>query len=193
MKLGAVVSLLLVTGALAHFIADYVHYQWGLAVSFISIGTGFVSLLNMFLWHLPLIRYMYEFPDMRGTFEGVLTYSFRDANNVEQTGEMPTKREISQNGYSVFIRTTVLKADFTTSSISTACEANVIVEDDNTVKLEFTYNNEGDPLQGFPTHQGTEILRFNKKEGTLIGHYYTNRLPFQTKGIINLRQSLNTK
>jgi hypothetical protein len=69
----------------------------------------------------------------------------------------------------------------------------ILVEDKNTVQLTFTYKNEGDPSQNFAPHHGTEILRYNKENGTIIGHYYTNRIPFQTKGNISLCKSLNTK
>jgi hypothetical protein len=193
MKLGAVVSTLLLIGVLAHAVADFINFKYGIAVSFIAVGTAVFAALNLALWHCPIIRYMYEFPDMRGTYEGSLQFSYRDENNVSQSGTMRVMREVDQSGYGVFFRTTFYKEDGTISSVSTTHEVEILVEDKNTVQLTFTYKNEGDPTQNFAPHHGTEVLRYNKKAGTIIGHYYTNRIPFQTKGTIELRKTINTK
>jgi hypothetical protein len=193
MKLGAVVSVLLLSGALAHTVADFLDFKYNIAISFISIGSAMFALLNFVLWHWPFIISMYEFPDMRGNYEGTLQYCYRDDNNVSQSGTMRVMREVDQSGYGVFFRTTFYKEDGTVSSVSTAHEVDILVEDKNTVQLTFTYKNEGDPTQNFAPHHGTEVLRYNKKAGTIIGHYYTNRIPFQTKGTIELRKTINTK
>lgn len=193
MKIGAVVSVLLLSGVLAHTVADFLDFKYNIAISFISIGTAMFALLNLALWHWPIICSMYEFPDMRGNYEGTLQYSYRDENNETKTGDMKVLREVDQNGYGVFFRTTFYKADGSISSVSTAHEVDILVEDNNTVQLTFTYKNEGDPAQNFAPHHGTEILRYNKENGTIIGHYYTNRIPFQTKGNISLRKSLKNK
>jgi hypothetical protein len=193
MKLGAVISVLLLSGVLANTVADYLQLQFNIVLSFISIGTAMFGLLNLVLWHWPIICYMYEFPDMRGKYEGTLQYSYRDEKNITQNGEMKVLRDVDQNGYGVFFRTTFYKPDGSISSISTAHEVDVFVEDSNTVQLTFTYKNEGDPAQNFAPHHGTEVLRFNKEHGTITGHYYTNRIPFQTKGSISLSKSIKTK
>lgn len=186
MKSGAVVSILLLTGVVAHFVADQLALRTGLVVSFVAIGTLFFGLLNAYLWHLPLIKYCYDFPDMRGSYSGKIISTYRNDKNELITQEYRTERVISQNGYEVVIKTRVMKPDGTISSTSVGHEANVFLEDDHTVKLEFTFKNEGDALQGFPPHEGTEVLRYSKKDGAIEGYYYTNRLPYQTNGKIYL-------
>ena len=48
--------------------------------------------------------------------------------------------------------------------------------------------NEGDSGQGFSPHYGTETLKLiqKDKEKFLVGRYYTERLPYGTKGKIEV-------
>jgi len=189
MKTGAAISLTLMLGIAAHFIADCFQFYGSIAISFIAITTLLLGLLNSYLWSYPLVKTLYEFPDMRGTYEGTLEYRYRNELNEEQTGTLNTIRIISQNGSGLFIRSIFKKADGEISSESTARNVEVIKEDAETVKLIFHYHNEGSTQQGFGPHDGTEILRFNNSKGvkSISGIYYTNRTPFQTKGTLKLK------
>jgi hypothetical protein len=57
--------------------------------------------------------------------------------------------------------------------------------EDGHYMLIYNYLNNGDGSQGFSPHYGTEVIKFIKKENGdqyLSGKYYTERLPYQTKG-----------
>lgn len=193
MKTGAAVSFLLMVGVLAHLVSDYLQFYGAITVSFITIGTLALTIFNMWLWNKPIISKLYQYPDMRGVYEGTKKYYYRNELNELVKGELKAKREIFQNGSGLFIRSTVFKPDGEVSSISTAQQVEVSREDDTTIQLIFHYRNEGSVEQGFPPHEGTEILRFTNNEGikSITGKYYTNRTPFQTQGTIILQKTTN--
>ena len=188
MKQGAAISILLIIGVGSMALTNFLKLHFGIGLSFIAIGTFLITIMNAYLWYCPLVIFLYEYPDMRGSYEGTLKYSYRDDKGQEKVGELKALREISQSGSGLFIRSTVYKANGEVSSMSTADNVELVKEDENTIKLTFHYRNEGSPEQNFPPHDGTEILRFTNKNGqkTLSGNYYTNRLPFQTNGKISL-------
>lgn len=188
MKTGAVVSFLLVVGVLAHFVSDYFQFYGVITVSFITLGTLALTIFNLWLWNKPIISSMYEYPDMSGIYEGTINYVYQDASGKIMTGSSIAQREISQNGSGLFIRSTIYQPNGEVSSVSTSHHVELNKEGPKSIKLIFHFHNEGSATQGYPSHDGTEILRFTSDNGKkhLSGSYYTNRVPYQTKGTIDL-------
>ncbi len=57
-------------------------------------------------------------------------------------------------------------------------------KDQQHIQILYHYTNEGNPNENLDKHSGTAILKVIKKDNdfTLKGNYYTNRLPFPTRG-----------
>ena len=85
------------------------------------------------------------------------------------------------------------KTDGEISSKSTSIEASIVKEKDGTYSLIYNYLNEGNLEFDFSLHYGTEVLKLVKNDSkvNLVGKYYTERLPFQTKGRIQLEHKSN--
>lgn len=192
MKQGAAVSLLLFFGVLAHWAADWLNFYGSIAVSFISIGTILLTVINTYLWSWPILRSLYEFPDMRGTYEGHIKHFYYNDHHQRFEGTNKTIRIISQNGSGLHITSIIYDDEGNESSRSTADHVEIVKENEYTTRLTFHFKNEGNSLRGFPPHLGTEVLRFTKTKDQIIltGEYYTNRTPYQTKGKIQLSKSL---
>lgn len=135
-------------------------------------------------WHCWLFRWMFWIDDFRGTYKGKLVY-FRNEDGEKHTGELEHTKTINQTGSRITITSFTKREDGSHSSTST--NKGIFVEpteDQQHFRVIYTYFNEGSTEQGFPCHYGTEIIKFikNGKEKALSGGYFTNRLPFQTKG-----------
>jgi len=81
------------------------------------------------------------------------------------------------------------KKDGSISSKSSSIEASIVKEKDGTFSLLYNYLNEGNFELNFCPHYGTEVLKLveNGEGKHLVGKYYTERIPFQTKGKIDLK------
>lgn len=176
--------------ALALFAANkYVLAHWGVSFSVFAIIGGLLGFVNSYLWNVKPFSWMYSVPDFSGRYEGTLLYEFRTEKCEVITDTLQHIKVIVQNGSDVVINSWTKKKDGTMSSKSTSIEASIVKEKDGTFSIIFNYLNEGNFELGFAPHYGTEILRLveNGEGKHLVGKYYTERLPYQTKGKIDLR------
>lgn len=176
--------------ALALFAANkYVLAHWGVSFSVFAIIGGLFGFVNSYLWNVKPFSWMYSVPDFSGRYEGTLLYEFRNEKCEVVSDTLQHIKVIVQNGSDVVISSWTKKKDGTMSSKSTSIEASIVKEKDGTFSIIFNYLNEGNFELGFAPHYGTEILRLVEKgDGKhLVGKYYTERLPFQTKGKIDLK------
>jgi hypothetical protein len=96
---------------------------------------------------------------------------------------------IVQNGSDIVINSWTKKNDGSISSKSTSIEASIVKEKDGTFSIIYNYLNDGNFELNFSPHYGTEVLKLleNNEGRHLVGKYYTERMPFQTKGKIDLK------
>lgn len=163
----------------------YTKENYGLSISILGILSIFIWIVTEYLWCYWPFRFLFWIDDFSGRYEGKLVYQRRDENCHKLTGERAHIKVIKQTGSKIHITTFTKKKDGTNSSRSTSKGCYVeCTEDGQHFQIIYTYFNEGSTEQEFPCHYGTEIIKFikNRKEKTLSGGYFTNRLPFQTKG-----------
>lgn len=155
-----------------------------LSMAVFSIVTIALIAIDKYLWRMFPFKYLFKIPDLRGTYEGVLRYKFRDDNCTIQTGELRHLKKIHQTGSTLVIKSSTYKSDGELSSPSESIDVVVQENKDGSYKLIYTYLNDGSREQGFPPHYGTETVDFIEKgkEAFLEGDYYTNRVPIQTRG-----------
>jgi hypothetical protein len=180
------ISVLLV---LALYAANkYVNNHWGISISIIGIVSGIFALINKWLWNIKPFCWMYSVPDFSGRYQGTLLYMFRNEKNEIVSDSIEHIKLITQNGSDIVISSWTKETNGTISSKSTSIEASIVKEKDGTFSLIYNYLNEGNFEPGFCPHYGTEILKLieNDSGKRLVGKYYTERLPYQTKGKIDL-------
>lgn len=176
--------------ALALFVANkYVLLHWGISFSVFAIIGAFFGFVNSYLWNVTPFSWMYSVPDFSGRYEGTLLYEFRNEKCEVVSDTLDHIKVIVQNGSDVVINSWTKKKDGTMSSKSTSIDASIVKEKDGTFSILFNYLNEGNFELGFAPHYGTEVLRIveNGEGKHLVGKYYTERLPYQTKGKIDLK------
>ena len=166
----------------------YVNNHWGISISIIGIVSGIFALINKWLWNIKPFFWMYSVPDFSGRYQGTLIYMFRNEKNEIVSDSMEHIKVITQNGSDIIISSWTKETYGTISSKSTSIEASIVKEKDGTFSLIYNYLNEGNFEPGFCPHYGTEILKLleNGSGKRLVGRYYTERLPYQTKGKIDL-------
>jgi len=171
----------------------FINTHWGISISVFAVIGGLLGIVNNFLWNVRPFSWMYSVPDFSGRYEGTLLYEFRNEKCEVISETLGHIKVIVQNGSDVVINSWTKKKDGTMSSKSTSIEASIVKEKDGTFSIIFNYLNEGNFELGFAPHYGTEILRLVKNgDGKhLIGKYYTERLPYQTKGKIDLKFNNN--
>jgi hypothetical protein len=167
----------------------FISTHWGLSISVFAVIGGLFGIVNNFLWNVRPFSWMYSIPDFSGRYEGILLNEFRNEKCEIVSDTLEHIKVIAQNGSDVVINSWTKKKDGTMSSKSTSIEASVVKGKDDTFSIIFNYLNEGNSELGFSPHYGTEVLRLVKNgDGKhLIGKYYTERLPYQTKGKIDLK------
>jgi hypothetical protein len=192
-KQGMIIPIVGIATLLTSFISHFVNSKWGIALSAFALAGGIFTVIDAWLWCIWPIKYLYQLKDFRGTYNGVLMYERRDEDGKLVTGTLQHKKILTQNGSGVAIRSITYKPDGTVSSESISDIEHIAVEKDGSFKLIYTYLNIGNIGSGFPPHYGTEVLTFSESNGMreLSGHYYTNRLPTQTRGEINVKSEKN--
>lgn len=132
---------------------------------------------------------MYNVPDFSGRYEGTLYYEFRNEKCEVISGLLEHIKVVIQNGSDVVINSWTKQKDGAMSSKSTSIEASIVKEKDGTYSLIYNYLNDGNFELGFSPHYGTEVLKLieNGEGKHLVGKYYTERLPFQTRGKLDLK------
>ena len=132
---------------------------------------------------------MYNVPDFSGRYEGMLYYEFRNEKCEVVSGMLEHIKVVTQNGSDVVINSWTKQQNGAMSSKSTSIEASIVKEKDGTFSLIYNYLNDGNFELGFSPHYGTEVLKLieNGEGKYLVGKYYTERLPFQTRGKLDLK------
>jgi hypothetical protein len=167
----------------------YVSHQWGASFSVFALLTGFFTLINQYFWNVRPFSWLYSVPDFSGRYEGTLQYQYRNDKAKVITGTLEHIKVIHQNGSDIVIHSWTKKPDGTGSSKSISIQASIVRELDGTFIIIFNYLNKGSSNQGFPPHYGTEVLKpiIQGNKIAIVGEYYTQRLPYQTKGNIDLK------
>lgn len=185
------ITFIIILGLLLTLTNKYISSHWGATFSVFAIASGLLAFINSYLWHIPPFSWLYSIPDLRGKYEGELSYEFRNENNEIITGALKHVKTIHQNGSHIVINTQTMRTDGLPSSQSQSQEASIVKGVDGQFSIVLTYLNKGDSPQKFSPHYGTEVLEIQKNKDQIIlsGVYYTNRQPFQTKGKISVTQT----
>lgn len=188
LKPTAVIFICVLLGVALFAANNYINSHWGMSVSVFAVIGGIFGFVNTYLWNVRPFSWMYTVPDFSGRYEGTLTYEFRDEKCAVVTDTLGHIKVVVQNGSDVVINSWTKKKDGTTSSKSTSIEASIVPEKDGTFSLIYNYLNDGNSELGFHPHYGTEIMKLieNGEGKHLVGKYYTERMPFQTKGKLDL-------
>lgn len=176
---------LIILFVLAIGLLYYAKENYALSISILGVLSIIIWLVTEFLWHYWPFKYLFWIDDFSGRYEGKLVYQRRDENCQKQTGELAHIKIIKQTGSKIHITSFTKKPDGTQSSSSNSKGCYVECTDDGQhFQIIYTYLNNGSVEQDFSCHYGTEIIKFIKidKAKILSGSYFTNRLPFQTKG-----------
>lgn len=188
LKPGAFIFICVLLGLSLFAANKFINSNWGISFSVFAFIGGAFSIINRYLWNLKPFSFMYSVPDFSGRYEGSLLYEYRNEKSEVVSDTLQHIKVISQNGSDIVINSWTKKKDGTLSSKSTSIEASIVKEKDGTFSIIYNFRNEGNFETGYPPHYGTEILQLieNGKGKHLVGRYYTERLPYQTKGKIDL-------
>lgn len=189
LKPGAFIFICVVLGISLIFANKYINNHWGISVSTFALISGLFGLINSYLWNIKPFCWMYFVPDFSGRYEGTLLYEFRNEKCEIVSDKLEHIKVIAQNGSGIVINSWTKKKNGEISSKSTSIEASIVKEKDGTFSLIYNYLNEGNFELGFSPHYGTEVMKLVENENSkhLVGKYYTERMPFQTKGKIDLK------
>ena len=178
-KPGVLVALVSILG-ISIFLAKI---HWGLSVSLLSVVSGILIFIDKKLWNKRPFSEVFWVDDFSGRYEGELEYTYRDENCVEQKGRLKHVKVIHQTGSRVSVFSFTIKKD---GSPSTKSEnQGMFVKKTNGDKhFELTFNYLNDGNEALTTHYGTDVIKFIRKgdDKILSGKYFTERLPFQTRG-----------
>ena len=153
----------------------------------ILIGLIFI-LIDKFLWNTKMFSWLFWVEDFSGKYEGKIEYQFMDKNKHLKKGEKRQLKIIKQTGSEIVISTYTYDEDRKLSSPSV--NSSMYVEKtkgNDEYNIIYNYLNEGSPLKKkVNTHYGTEILKFKnvRKEKSISGRYFTERDPYQSKGLL---------
>jgi len=189
LKPSAFIFICVVLGVSLIAANNYINSHWGISISVFAVIGSLFGLINNYLWNIRPFRWMYNVPDFSGRYEGTLFYEFRNENCEVVSGRLEHIKVVAQNGSDVVISSWTKQKDGAMSSKSTSIEASIKKENDGNFSLIYNYLNDGNFELGFAPHYGTEVLKLieNGEGNHLVGKYYTERLPFQTKGRIDLK------
>lgn len=157
----------------------------GISVSILAVIGIILFLIDEYLWKIKPFSLLYWIEDFSGRYEGFLEYEYRDEKCNLKTGKLKHIKVISQTGSKicVFSFTKLENGDSSSMSQNKGMFVEKL-EDGKHYQLMYNYLNEGNLELNFPPHYGTEIIKFIKIENIkhISGKYFTNRLPFQTRG-----------
>jgi len=189
LKPSAFIFICVVLGVSLIAANNYINSHWGISVSVFAVIGGLFGIINSYLWNKKPFCWMYSVPDFSGRYEGKLYYEFRNEKCEVVSGMLEHIKVVTQNGSDVVINSWTKQKDGAMSSKSTSIEASIVKEKDGTFTLIYNYLNDGNPKLGFSPHYGTEVLKLieNGEGKHFVGKYYTERLPFQTRGKLDLK------
>ena len=184
------ISLLVFLGILIYLAKEH----WGISVSIIAIISTLLFIIDKWLWKTKIFSKMFWIDDFSGTYEGQLEFEFKDSHCKTQKGILTHKKVIHQTGSRIKIYSFSINEDGTQSSVSENIDISVKKLDGKQFQFIYSYLNNGN--SSLTPHFGTEIIKFIVKgdEKYLSGRYFTERLPYQTKGkFIDLRWVSNSQ
>lgn len=189
LKPSAFIFICVVLGVSLIAANNYINSHWGISVSVFAVIGALFGIINSYLWNKKPFYWMYNVPDFSGRYEGTLYYEFRNEKCEVVSGMLEHIKVVTQNGSDVVINSWTKQKDGAMSSKSTSIEASIVKEKDGTYSLIYNYLNDGNFELGFSPHYGTEVLKLieNGEGKHLVGKYYTERLPFQTRGKLDLK------
>lgn len=189
LKPSAFIFICVVLGVSLIAANNYINSHWGISVSVFAVIGALFGIINSYLWNKKPFCWMYNVPDFSGRYEGTLYYEFRNEKCEVVSGMLEHIKVVTQNGSDVVINSWTKQKDGAMSSKSTNIEASIVKEKDGTYSLIYNYLNDGNFELGFSPHYGTEVLKLieNGEGKHLVGKYYTERLPFQTRGKLDLK------
>ncbi|MDD3875560.1 MAG: hypothetical protein PHT69_03005 [Bacteroidales bacterium] len=189
LKPSAFIFICVVLGVSLIAANKYINSHWGISFSVFAVIGALFGIINSYLWNKKPFCWMYNVPDFSGRYEGTLYYEFRNEKCEVVSGILEHIKVVTQNGSDVVINSWTKQKDGTMSSKSTSIEASIVKEKDGSFSLIHNYLNDGNFELGFSPHYGTEVLKsIENEEGKhLVGKYYTERLPFQTRGKLDLK------
>lgn len=179
-----VIVIAFITFSFNKFIANYFYSS----LSITAAATSIIFSIDQYLWKYIPFKWLVWVPDISGRYEGEIIY--RDIKE----GRQEVKKcalEVFQTASKIKISCYFQKYNLEEKTISRSQVERLIKNDDESIGLVFTYQNNG-KLGIFPPHFGTNVLRYidNEEGKALKGIYYTNREP-QTKGEMRLRYHSN--
>ncbi len=180
-----VLIIFIVSIVIALFLAKI---NLGLSFSIIIVISAILAIINKWLWKYWPFSYMFWITDFSGRYEGELEYEYRDENSSIKTGKLKYIKTIHQTGSNINIFSFTFTSEGNQSSLSESKSVYVErMKDEKHYQIIYSYLNDGNPKLGYPPHYGTEIIKFIKKgnKKILSGNYFTNRLPYQTRGSYN--------
>lgn len=189
LKPSAFIFICVVLGVSLIAANNYVNSHWGISVSVFAVIGALFGIINSYLWNKKPFCWMYNVPDFSGRYEGTLYYEFRNEKCEVVSDMLEHIKVVTQNGSDVVINSWTKQKDGAMSSKSTSIESSIVKEKDGTFSLVYNYLNDGNFELGFSPHYGTDVLKLieNGEGKHLVGEYYTARLPFQTRGKLDLK------
>lgn len=168
------------------FVLIYIiNKNWALSVPIMGLVVAIIIFITQRFWKYRPFKWLFWIEDFSGRYEGKLIYHYLDENGNPVSGELNHVKIICQTGSKITIHSFTIKSNGEKSSCSVNKGMYVEkTEDEQHFRLIYNYLNEGDIKQGFSLHYGTEVIKIiNKGKDKIIeGFYYTNRIPYQTKG-----------
>jgi hypothetical protein len=162
--------------------------EYQIALSAFGIAGLLFGLINKYLWKYFPFKLFFKIKDVSGKYTGTINYEYWDKYNILQTGSKKIEKVITQTGSSIVINTTTFDDEFKVSSNSESKIEHIDIQRDGSVKLIYNYLNNGNTELRLTPHYGTEILHFRNEliNRIITGEYFTDRLPRQTRGKIEL-------
>lgn len=185
-------SLIILVGVLVlllYLANQYISEHWGVSLAVFGSIIGAIKFIDAKLWNIWPFKFLYSVPDFTGRYEGFLESEYRNGKCEKVTKKLEHTKVIVQNGSDIVINSWTKKEDGNWSSKSESINASIEKNRDGTFYLLYNYLNDGSSEQDLSRHYGTEKLKLIKNgDGKhLVGDYYTERMPFLTKGKIKLK------
>lgn len=178
-------------------------FNWKFPVISIGLIGVLLNLIDEKLWKYPPFSFLFVIDDFSGTYKGKQHCFFipdEDKHLPCKTKEifMDVTMIIVQTGSKITVTAFYKNSNGVEKSSDSHSQICVITqtEDKQHYQILYQYNNNGNGSKKLDKHSGTSLIKVIKEnnEFVLTGDYYTNRLPFPTRGdFLNLKRiSKNT-
>ena len=188
-KPSAFIILVGVLLLLLYLANQYISEHWGISFAVFASILGAIKFIDGKLWNKWPFKFLYLVPDFSGRYEGFLESEYRNVRCERVTKKLEHIKVLVQNGSDIVINSWTKKEDGTWSSRSESINASIEKKRGGTFYLLYNYLNDGSNEPDLYPHYGTETISLieNGEGKHLIGRYYTERKPFQTKGAIKMK------